>query len=552
MRIGACAYRLSVIYSRYVMVPPAELLQTHVETLQTENTALRGEVQRLALQVQDLRQQLWGKKTERWIGAPAPSLFGEVVELLPPAPAMPLPSSAPKPPPARAHQTGPKPLNPALPRETIHLPNPPADARVDDLTGAPLMPLMPEVLEVLARHPTVWYVKQYRRTLWGNADKAKLVYTPWPASVLPRAHIDVTTLAHLVTQHYDAHQPFYRLERQYDRLGVALPRSTQVSLMAQVDTWVRPLVEALQGQVFATGYVQADATPIPLQDATRPGKTVEGTIWAYRGIGVAPPSVTQKPPWPEKPPDYVWYEYQATKSPDGPDAVLKAMQYQGVVQTDGASGLDTIGRPTGLTRLGCWVHARRYFVDAEKVKERDIAAYLGPIQALFRIDRRAAHFGLTPDQHLALRARYSVPLCDALLARARSALVTVMPNTKLYKALYYLVGQQEGLRRCLTTRGARLDNNLVENDIRPLKLGVRNWLQIGAPTAGPRLAHLQTIIANCRLAKIDPEAYLIDVLPRILDHRSDQLHELLPQAWAKRAATKTATATPLAAVAVAA
>lgn len=171
----------------------------------------------------------------------------------------------------RAHPSGPQPLDPDLPREAIALPDPPAAARRCADTGVPLVPGFTQQLEVLARRPAVYFVKRYTRTVWVSPAKSAPVMTPWPADVLPRARMHASVVAHIAAAHFCEHVPYYRLEQQLARTGVTLARSTQVSLMTQLDTLVAPLVAHLQAQVLASGYVHLDATPVDVCDPARPG-----------------------------------------------------------------------------------------------------------------------------------------------------------------------------------------------------------------------------------------------------------------------------------------
>jgi hypothetical protein len=337
-----------------------------------------------------------------------------------------------------------------------------------------------------------------------------------------------SVVAHIATAHYADHQPYYRIATQLKRQGIHLPRHSQAALMAQLERFVEPLVTCLRHAVLTSGYVQLDATPVALLDRARPGRARESTLWSYRSVPTGPPAGRSPP--------LVWFTYSHSKSPDHPRQVLTAAGYTGVLQTDGAPGLDetlhpTLAIPTAITHVGCWAHARRYFVDAYRVGDARARLYLTAISRLFQIDARALRFGLTVAQHQHLRTRYSVPLLDALWARAAHDLPALPPKSDLAKALHYLLAHRAPRARCITTPGARLDNNLVENSIRPIKLGERNWLFIGAPTAGPQLAHLYTLVENCRLAGVDPETYLIDILTRLLDTKANRVHELFPHAW---------------------
>jgi transposase len=159
---------------------------------------------------------------------------------------------------------------------------------------------------------------------------------------------------------------------------------------------------------------------------------------------------------------------------------------------------------------------------------------------LFRIDRLAKRFRLDEAKRKKLRHNYSVPLFAQLIAWAQMEIVGAPPKTEFYEGLHYLLAQRTALERCLSVPGAELSNNAVENAIRPLKLGAKNWLAVGHPAAGPRLANLFTVVENCRQAGIDPEAYLIDLIARMPDHPAKDLAALSPWNW--RAAGPTTSA----------
>ena len=439
--------------------------------------------------MKDLETQLFGRKSERRRGGEDNNLVW--AELLGAAQAL---AATPLPPPAKSPRKkssipmGPKPLDPALPREIIKVADPVLQELFCPVTKRPMQPAFVETLEVLARRPAVYYV-----------------------------------------------QPYYRLEKHLARIGVDLPRVCQVSLMAQLDERMQPLVAAIQTQVWASGYIQLDATPIDLCDPARPGATRESTLWAYRATA----GTTAGP---------VWFDFQLNKSPKRPTQLLE--NYRGLLQTDGASALDAIGQADGrVTHLGCMSHARRYFVKAVDAGEREAEPYLRAINRLFRLERLARHFRLTRENRASLRQRYSQPTADQLFADALVAAPLAPPKTRFGQALGYLLGQKPSLLRCLSETSARIDNNLVEQAIRPLKVGAKNWLQIGHPKAGPRLANLFTLVENCRLAGVDPEAYLVDIIARLPDHPMKRIAELLPHAWKTARTAAAAPSTPPAVVA---
>jgi transposase len=503
-----------------------EFLRARLERLEAAQQTLVAENHRLTLHVKVLQAELQARAVMREPVSADPSvlsLFQEVADAVavasgsvPPAgvaaagPKSARPRATPRPGPGR------QPLDPALPREVIALPDPSEPTRRCPMTGAPLVPGFTQALEVLARKPAVYYVKRYERTVWVSPAKTAPLTTAWPADVLPRSGVHASIVAHIAAAHFSEHVPYYRLEQQLARTGV--------SLMAQLDTLVAPLVEHLHSQVLGSGYVHLDATPIDVCDPARPGEARSATLWAYRA----------RSPDPEVE-GLVWFDYRETKSPVHPGHVLRDAQYRGVVQTDGAAGLDALGPPDRITHLGCWAHARRYVVEAVRLGEPRAASYLAQIDRLFRLDARSRRV-VRAQPALATRVatwreRFSIPLVRQLFARANTDGLRVPPRSALGVALGYLLGQRASLERCVTTPGAYLDNNGAENAIRPLKLGAKNWLFIGHPGAGPRLANLFTLVENGRRAGIDVEAYLIDLVTHLPAHSILRLGDWLPRTW---------------------
>jgi transposase len=514
-----------------------QVLRARLQALEAAQQEWRAEQYRLRLRIQDLEQQLRARTAAR-AGTPAPpgvlSLFadpsaeGSPAEGAPSVPTAAPPTTAGRSPPSRVPR-GPQPLDPALRREVIVLPDPPPNERRCPVTGAPMRVGFTERLEVLARTPAVYYVKRYERTVFVSPAKSAPVTTPWPADILPRSRMHASVIAHIAAAHFSEHVPYYRLEQQLARTGVSLPRSTQVSLMVQLDALVAPLITHVKTLVLGSGYVHLDATPVDVCDPARPGEARSATLWAYRARS-RDPAIE----------GLVWFDYQATKSPVHPREILQAAQYRGVVQTDGASGLDTLGPPEVVTHLGCWAHARRYVAEAVRLGEPRAAAYLTQVDRLFRLDARARRIvaAQPTDARPAVaarvapwRERFSVPLARALFARAAHDVLGLPPKSALGVALGYLLGQRAPLTRCVTTPEAYLDNNGAENAIRPLKLGAKNWLFIGHPSAGPRLANLFTLVENARQAGVDIEAYLLALLTRLPNHSVRRLGDWLPQAW---------------------
>jgi transposase len=421
---------------------------------------------------------------------------------------------------------GPKPFDPALPRVKIKLPDPDPQARLCPLTGEPMRPGFTETIEVLQFIPAQVVVQVLERTVFVSAAKSAPVYTPWPDDVLARQRVHASVLAHLAAEHYSEHQPFNRLEKKLQRAGVRLPRATQVACMAKLNELAQPVVAALKDDLMQKDYLHLDATPMRLSDPARPGRTVEATIWGYRA--------NDEP--------LVWYqfEYQRGKSPDHPDRELKAADFAGLLQVDGAGGLNQIGVEGQIIALGCLAHGRRYAYNAVVDGEQDAGVYLELYNKIFKIDRIAQRFQFGAVKRDEWRLRYSLPLFELMVAIAEGEKDEVLPGTLRADCIHYLLAQQEYLRRCLTVPGAELTNNACERALRPLKTGLRNWQRIGHPSAGPRFGNLFTLVENCRQVGVNIEAYLTDLITQLPSHPAKKIAELLPAAWQRaRVAEKT-------------
>jgi len=222
-------------------VPAAENLHSEVEKL-------RAEKRWLELRVKDLETQLYGRKSEQRRGPAGDDrqewleLLGEAKVLAPETPGSAPAKLAGK---KSTLPKGPKPLDPALPREVIKVPAPDLKDLICPVTGKPMQPAFEEAVEVLARRPAVYYVRRYERTVFTSPAKTAPVYAEWPADVLPRARVHASIVAHIAAEHFCEHQPYHRLEKHLERIGVDLPRVCQVSLMAQLNERMQPLVAAI-------------------------------------------------------------------------------------------------------------------------------------------------------------------------------------------------------------------------------------------------------------------------------------------------------------------
>jgi transposase len=473
---------------------------------------LKDENRVLSLQVKELQKQLFGSRSDRrpQVEDPAQGKLEGIEEG-----AWSEPEPAPKA--ARSQRKGkkkgPKPLNPSLPRVHEVVGDPDLDKLICPDSGQLMRVGFVETIEVLSRAPAKYFVRTISRNVYVSDTDATPAYSPWPADVLARSRIDTGVIAQLLCARFADHQPYHRQQGQLARHGVDLAPNTMVSLVRQACEKLQPLERRLKQKVIDSGYIQLDPTPIPMISEKKSAATKQACMWTYRALDGP-----------------VFFEFSQTKAGITPGATLES--YQGILQTDAATNFGGLPEKPGIIHLGCWAHARRYFLRAAEAGQAQANAYLDPIDRLFYLERLARRWKIRPESLRRLRQRHAQPILDELFSLARDyAAEQLLLKTPMPKAVNYLLRHQGALRECFCHAPSRIDNNLAENALRPLKLGAKNWLFIGHPDAGPRAAIMFSLVENCKLAKANPEAYFADVLARIDDHPNSRIDELLPQNW---------------------
>ena len=488
--------------------------ESSTSDLLKEVRELKSENKVLSLQIKELQKQLYGSRSDKRPSSEDPGQ-GTLEGIEEGAWNEPPPPTAPKArrPQRKGKKKGPKPLNPNLPRIKEVVADPDLEELICPDSGKLMRVGFVETIEVLSRVPAQYHVRSISRNVYVSETDEAPVYSPWPADVLPRSRIDTAVIAHLLTGRFADHQPYHRQQGQLARQGVDLAPNTMVSLVKQACEKLQPLYRCLIKLVIAGGYIQLDPTPIPMISDKKSGSVRQACMWTYRALDGPG-----------------FFEFNQTKIGATPARTLD--KYKGLLQTDGATNFGGLPDKPQITHLACWAHSRRYFVTAAESGEPCADAYLDRIDRLFYLERLARRWKIKPETLQRLRGRHSQKLIDELFKMARDYVAEeLLLKTPMPKAVKYLLGHEGSLRECFKHVPSRIDNNLAENALRPLKLGAKNWLFIGHPDAGPRAAVMFTLVENCRQAKINPEAYFADVLARIDDHPASRIEELIPQNW---------------------
>jgi transposase len=331
---------------------------------------------------------------------------------------------------------------------------------------------------------------------------------------LPKSIAEPGLLAHLICSKFLYHLPFYRQIQQFDQqYGLKLAKSTVNDWFTGVCALLEPLYNRLKQKVLESDYLQADESPIKVQDKNKSGKTHRGYQWVYQ----APLE------------GLVLFDYQKGRGKNGPKAILA--QFRGHLQTDGYAVYDKLTKGhQDIHLLGCMAHARRYFFQAKENEPKAEVAlnYFGQLYALERnLRERAADAQTTQAQ----RQEKALPVLQQLFDWARKEQTSALPKSPFGKALYYLLQREEKLKIYCSDGRLQIDNNLVENSIRPLALGRKNYLFAGSHKSAQRIAQIYSFMATCKKQNVNPQEWLPDVLGRIAQHPVNQLDELLPGKW---------------------
>ena len=345
------------------------------------------------------------------------------------------------------------------------------------------------------------------------------VIAPLPERLLDRSLPAPGLLAHILVAKYCDHLPLYRQEQIYaQRHQVQLPRQTLARWVELAADWLKPIYEQIRTGVMAGGYVQVDETPIDYLEPGN-GKTRQGYLWTG-----------------SRPQADVFFHWETSRATACLDNVIPAT-FTGTIQCDGYAAYRAFanGRGQAITLAGCWAHVRRKFYEARESSPRLAGWLLNQIQQLYRIEARLREHRAGPSMRAAARASESRPV----IKRIERALIKLkasgrqLPQSPLGIAIDYALGQWRTLEIYLADGRVEIDNNLVENAIRPTAIGKKNWLFIGEADAGQRSAIVYTLIECCRRRGLNPFAYLRDVLTRLPNMTNRQIHEVTPEAWSK-------------------
>ena len=391
-----------------------------------------------------------------------------------------------------------------LPVEEIHL------EPEQNTTG--LKCIGQEVTSELDFTPAKLFVRKYIRNVYALPNGEGIIVADLPARPIDKGIAGPGLLSNILVEKFVDHLPIYRQIERFKRDQVVIPASTIDGWITQTANLLNPLYDHLIKLVIAQGYLQVDETPLKVLDhQNKKGKTHQGYHWVYN----APLQ------------NAVFFDYREGRGREGPMRLLK--DFKGYLQTDGYGVYEWFAKQPGITHVACMAHARRKFEQALDYDKEKAGFVMQKIQELYAIEREARESGMSSAQRKELRLDRSLPLMNELGKTIAQMYKTTVPKSPIGIALTYAVNRWDNLLNYLNDGSLEIDNNWVENAIRPNALGRKNYLFAGSHEGAKRAAMFYSFFGTCKKNNVNPYQWLKRVLELIPEYPANKIGDLLPQ-----------------------
>lgn len=365
------------------------------------------------------------------------------------------------------------------------------------------------ITEILSYKPAELFIRKIIRPKYVTSS-GEIIIALMPDLPLPKANVDASVLAKMIIDKFADHLPFYRQLKIFKREGIVIAASTYNGWYRQVCELLEPLYETLVKHTVDTDYLKADESPIPVQTSDKKGATHKGYQWVYEN--------------PAK--KIIAFQYHKSRAKEAPDEMLKG--FKGALQTDGYAAYNHFEKDKKIKLLACMAHARRKFDEAKSNDKVRAEHVLLLIQRLYAIERNAKEQKMTEDQRYDLRKDEAIVILEELHGYLLQQKDRVVPKSAIGKAIAYTLNLWHRLIRYTENGKYDIDNNSIENKIRPLALGRKNYLFAGSHESAQRTAMMYSFLGTCALNDVNPKQWLEQTISKIAAHKANKLFELLP------------------------
>jgi transposase len=414
---------------------------------------------------------------------------------------------------------GRKPIPDDLHRETTVL-DVPESEKVCSCCGIEKKHIGDDITEELEYKPAVFFVNRYVRPKYAcpKCPENGVATAAMPARPIDKGLAGPGLLAYIIVSKFVDHLPLYRLEQMFKRYQIHISRSTMAGWLAQLCVYLEAIYREMRRQLIEESFfIQGDETTLRVQSDMVKEKCDLGYLWPYVGDS-----------------RLVVFEFKDSRSREGPTDFLSGFTDRYLL-SDGYAGYNQVIDNNRLKHLMCWAHARRKFFDVKELDPSFVGQVIDLIGKLYSVEREATEAdiktGVDPTRRYNLRQEKSVPLLETIKALLENPGKVIVPKNPLSNAIAYTLNHWQQLTRFLEDGRLPMDNNLVENAIRPVALGRKNWLFAGSPEAAQRMAVFYSLVATCKINGINPYEYFFDILPKVASYPVNKITDLTPTNW---------------------
>ena len=355
-------------------------------------------------------------------------------------------------------------------------------------------------------------------------DGPTVKIAPVPVQLLPKSMASEGLIAHLIVSKFADGLPLYRQQKIFGRLGIDLSRATMANWVVKASQQCRPLIDLLEKEIRGGPIINVDETPYQVLNEPGRHNTSKSYMWVFKGGQEDRPALL--------------YQYHRTRS--GETALKFLSDYKGYIQSDAFSGYEFLSGKKDITPVGCWAHARRYFVNVVKAKKKNRSKKIQPqsladealeyIGRLYQIEKEARANNLGPQEIYQLRQEKTKPVLTAFKTWLVAKQPITPPKGLLGKAINYTLKHWEKLAVYIEDGRLSPDNNAAENAIRPFVVGRKNWLFAGHPNGAEAGATFYSLVETAKANDLEPYNYLRYIFEKLPLAQTDQDYEnLLPQ-----------------------